>query len=117
MTATPPAIGQIKTYLGSDHSWSDAEIASAYAAEVAAQATRVRLPADVVVDEVPVPQPYPADLAEALCRRVAHNLALRALPLAIQTSITDVGASAIRLQGSDPEVVRLERPYRRMAVG
>lgn len=120
MTAIPPSLATVKAYLGTSHSWSDAEITAALAAETVAQATRVRLPADLpglLPTDPTIPQPYPLDLSEALCRRVHHNLALRALPLSIQTTITDVGASAVRLNGTDPEVIRLERPYRRMAVG
>jgi hypothetical protein len=59
---------------------------------------------------------WPSDLVEALCRRVARNLAMRALPLAVQMSNTDMGAVATRLGSSDPEVRRLEAPYRRLVV-
>lgn len=111
-----PALSVVLSYLG-DHSWSFDEVESALAAETAAQANVCRLPADVLVDDVLVPQPYPADLAEALCRRVAANLANRALPLGLQSSITEVGASFARTGGGDREVRRLEAPYRRLVVG
>ena len=115
-----PTIEQVQEYLGDTHSWADADIETALAAEVLAQAASIRIPADPVDDQdppVPIPQPYPADIAEALFRRVAHNLALRALPLGLQTTLTEVGASVARVGGGDAEVRRLERPYRKLTVG
>lgn len=55
----------------------------------------------------------PSDLAEALKRRVARNLAMRSLPLGVQSD--ELGAT--RVGSVDPEVRRLEGPYRRLAVG
>lgn len=54
------------------------------------------------------------DVEEALRRRVACNLARRALPLGVQ--MTDVGGT--RISTHDPEIRRLEAPYRKTwAVG
>lgn len=101
-----PTLIEVKTYLGGDSDWSDDEIAAALASETAAQARVCRIP----VANVP-------DLAEALCRRVAHNLAVRALPLGVQASITDAGSTGFRVGGTDAEVRRLEAPYRRLVIG
>ena len=54
-------------------------------------------------------------LDEALKRRVQRNLAMRALPLAIQAG--DAETAPVRLGSSDPEVRRLEARYRRRVVG
>jgi len=82
-----------------------AEVGTALEAETAAQARACRVPA---------PDAYwPADLAEALCRRVARNLAMRNLPLAVQMS--EMGGT--RIGSIDPEVRRLEAPYRKVVLG
>jgi hypothetical protein len=73
-------------------------------AEAAAQAAVCRIP-----DE------YPADLREALFRRVAVNLARRAIPTGI-LGIAEGGAPA-RLGSQDPEVRRMESPHRKLVVG
>lgn len=104
-----PVLADVKVYLGTGHSWTDAQLTSALAAEKAAQSRVCRVPADVDV--------WPSDLAEALFRRVAHNLALRALPLGVQASITDAAVATNRVGGTDAEVARLEAPWRRLVVG
>lgn len=86
-----------------DQSWSEPEVENALAAETAAQRRVCRIPAN-----------YDADLREALLRRVACNLARRALPLSMQQGDADQGPVAI---GNDPEVKRLEKPWRRRPVG
>lgn len=115
---TPPDLAAVKTYLGldvDDHS-RDVEIGSALATETANQRRVVRRSA-FGIDPVLAAQPvaYPPDLAEALCRRVARNLALRGLPLA--TLQSDSEAGPLVLPGKDPEVRRLEGPVRRVTVG
>jgi hypothetical protein len=99
-----PDVAAVTLYLG-DTSWSSAEISSALTAEAAAQRARCRIPAV-----------YPADLAEALKRRVARNLAARAVPVATFTSF-DGQATSTRVPMLDAEIVRLEAPYRRRKVG
>lgn len=107
MPLTPPAVEVVETYLG-DTSWGAPEILSAYTSELGAQADVCRLPVDGV---------YPVALVEALCRRVAHNLALRALPLGVQASISDMSVATNRVGGLDAEVARLEAPWRKVVLG
>jgi hypothetical protein len=87
-------------------SWTDAQIQSALDTESAAQAATCRVGAT-----------YSADLREALLRRVLCNLARRGLPLAVLQGDAEAGSSSVMPPGRDPEVRRLEGPYRRLAVG
>lgn len=104
-----PEIADLHDYLvDQDQGWDDASISAAYAAEIAAQARVCRVPTE---------GDYPADLTEALFRRVAHNLALRALPLGLQASMTDGAVAQTRVGGTDAEVRRLEAPFRKLVVG
>jgi hypothetical protein len=103
---TAPTTGDVETYLG-DTSYTTEELGLALAAEKAAQAARCRVPADDAA--------WPADLVEALCRRVARNLALRGIPLAVLQGDAEVGS--LIPPGRDPEVRRLEGPHRRITVG
>ena len=102
----PPDVTAAQTYLGGN--WTTAQVTDALAAEKAAQASRCRVPADT--------DPWPADLAQALLRRVARNLALRNLPLGLQTALTETAVATTRV-GADPEVRRLEAPFRKVDVG
>lgn len=97
-------VAQVLDYLGETSATTD-EVTGALAAEQAAQYAACRVPAV-----------YPADLAEALKRRVARNLAARSVPVAQFTSF-DGGATSTRVPMTDPEVARLERPWRRLVVG
>ncbi len=90
-------------YLGAN-SWTDDEIQDALDAEAAAQRSLCEVPAD-----------YPGDMRQALLRRTARNLAMRKMPLAVLRGDADGGDTI--LPGRDPEVRRLESPYRRMVVG
>ena len=107
--ATPPDLPAVKAYLGDTHTWGDSEIAEALAAETAAQSRACRIPDGT--------DAYPADLDEALCRRVAHNLAVRALPLGVQANVSDMAVATTRVGGMDAEVRRLEGPWRRVMFG
>ncbi|HEY0889656.1 MAG TPA: hypothetical protein VGE38_08610 [Nocardioides sp.] len=91
-----------------------AVVEDALRAEMADQRSRCRVP----VDDAGLPRyaDVPA-LAEALCRRVAHNLAVRALPLGVQATVTDAAALATQVGGTDAEVRRLEAPHRKRKVG
>lgn len=111
MFITADVLPVVTGYLGADTSWTPAEIEQTVEAEIAAQAAVVRFPDITTGDNGP-----PA-LLEALCRRVARNLAMRSSPLGVQSSMTEFGTSAIRLGSTDPEVRRLEAPYRRLVVG
>lgn len=76
-------------------------IQDVYDAEVADQASRCRV------------DPYNAALAAALVRRVSRSLAMRNLPLGVLQDET----GATRVGSVDPEVRRLEAPYRKVVVG
>jgi len=100
-----PTVDDAIVYLGTrGGGWSVAQITGAYRAERAAQR-----------DKCGERAAYPDSLREALFRRVARNLAMRALPLAVNTGDADGGG--LVLPGNDPEVRRLEAPYRRLGVG
>jgi hypothetical protein len=107
----PPTEANVLDYLTSDGVTApDPEkVPQAYAAEKAAQRSVCKVPADDVA--------WPADLAEALCRRVAANLAVRKNPLSIETTASEFGTSMFRVGGRDAEVRRLEAPYRKRVVG
>jgi len=98
VAADPPTVDDVETYLGTT-SYTTAEITTAYNAELAAQRHRCDIPAD-----------YPADLAEALCRRVAVNLSRRQNV----AGFVEGDAGLVRVPGQDVEVRRLERPFWRL---
>ena len=100
---TVVTVDDVRGYLG-DTSASDDTLAGVLAAEQAAQAARCRL------------DPTNADLREALLRRCARNLAARSVPVASFTSF-EGGATSTRVPTSDPEIARLEAPYKRLPVG
>lgn len=100
-SATYPQVQDVLTYLGLDEtSYSLDAIDAALQAESAAQ--RQWCSPQAV---------YPPDLREALMRRVARNLAARAVPLSTFSSF-DGMATSTRVPSTDPEVERLEAPYR-----
>jgi hypothetical protein len=107
---TAPDRDAVKDYLGPLSSFQDAEIDAELAAETTAQARVCRIPADPDPDD---PQPYPPDLAKALCRRVARALNMRAKPLGYEPGL-DGGLSYI--SANDSEIRRLEAPFRRRPV-
>lgn len=89
---------------------AEGNLTAALLAEAGDQSNRCRVPAEHE-DYMVTP------LLEALCRRVAHNLAVRPLPLGAQMLVTDAAAVATPVGGHDPEVRRLEGPYRRKPIG
>lgn len=100
-----PSVEDVQTYLGfQDSPWGRAEIQSALSAEQSAQSLVCIVPADGA--------DWPADLTEALCRRVAHNLAVRRNPTGVETAESEFGTTQLRVGGNDAEVNRLEAPYR-----
>jgi hypothetical protein len=100
--AARPNRNAIKTYLGQTGlSYDDDQIDSALTAELAAQDAVCRI------------RDYTADLAEALKRRVARNLAMHNVPLGIQADET----GGTRVGSIDPEIRRLEAPYKKRVVG
>jgi len=102
-TGTLPTLPVVAAYLGETSATMD-EIADALAAETLAQSRACFVPVD-----------YPADLAQALKRRVARNLAARAVPIATFTSF-EGGSTSARVPKLDAEIVRFEAPYRRWPV-
>jgi hypothetical protein len=101
-----PVVADWQEYAGGEleFSWSDDQIAQALAAESAAQ--RARLKPSAI---------YGDDIREALFRRVTCNLARRGLPLGVQSGDSDRGPLVVPLR--DPEVRRLEAPYRKLVIG
>jgi hypothetical protein len=101
-----PDLTAVRAYLDSngETSATDAAITEALNAEAANQRTMC------YVDE------YGWDLGEALKRRVARNLAARAVPIASVTTF-EGGTSQARVQRYDAEVTRFEGPYRRTEIG
>lgn len=100
-----PDTDDVAGYLGTDAaSWETEELQDALDAEAAAQRARCRVSAV-----------YPADLRQALLRRVQRNLAMRRLPLAVLQGDAETGNGV--LPGRDPEVRRLEAPHRKRTVG
>lgn len=101
-----PVLGDVAKYLREFAvSWSDEELQGALNAEAAAQRAVCRVGAV-----------FPDDLREALLRRVSRNLAMRNQPLAVLIGDAEVGNSTV-LPGNDPEVKRLEGPYRKFVFG
>ena len=102
-----PGLSDVVTYLGGadQHSWSDDEIRDALEAEAGAQR-----------DCCDVPAAYPKTLRQALLRRTQRNLAMRALPLAALRGDGEGGDTTL-LPGRDPEVIRFERPHRKLPTG
>jgi hypothetical protein len=96
-----PDLDDVDAYLGDD-SHTDEERQDALDAEAAAQRAVCRVPAA-----------YPADLRQALLRRVQRNLAMRGQPGVI---VADDDRPSF-VPTNDPEVRRLERPHRKLVMG
>lgn len=97
MSVPVPTVEEVAQRLGKQAG----HISDAYLAEVTDQANRCRV------------EEYTDSLGEALVRRVNRNLAMRNLPLGVVTD--DTGST--RIGSNDPEVRRLEGPYRKMPIG
>jgi hypothetical protein len=97
-----PDLAEARDYLG-ETSATDDEIQRALDAEAAAQRAICRVPAA-----------YPDDLRDALLRRVARNLAMHLIPIAVLQGDAETGQSAAYPPGRDPEVRRFEAPHRRL---
>lgn len=109
-----PSLEDVTEALGTDHSWTDAEIARAYDSERANQAKRVRYPDPTDTDPDP---DWPADLVEALQLRIEQHLAAARLPLGFQTTLTNSGSATVTVQDSTAKIRGLEAGHRRWAVG
>ena len=97
-----PSVADLDDYLGT-HSWTDDDLAEALEAEASAQRRVCRVPAD-----------YPADLRSALLRRAQFHLAMKRVTLGVIPG--DAERDTIR-PGSDSEVRRFEKPYRKLPTG
>lgn len=93
---TAPTVVEVAAILGK----STQAIQGVYHAEVADQAHRCRV------------VPYNDALASALVRRVRRAVAMANLPLGVT-----LDEFAVRVGSTDPEVRRLEGPYRKVVVG
>lgn len=101
-SAAMPTTDDVSDYMGTGAaSWTEPELQGALDAEAAAQRSVCRVGAV-----------YPADLREALLRRVVRNLALRGLPLAVLRGDAEGGDTI--LPGRDPEIRRLEAPHKKL---
>lgn len=90
----------------------DDELADVLAAEIELQAKACRIPADPVD---PPSDAFPAALRTAVFRRVARALALKGIPLAVLQGDAETGN--VILPSNDPEVRRLEGPFRIVVFG
>lgn len=100
--AVLPDVTAARGYLGTSAlGYSDADVAGVLQAETFAQQRVCRT------------DTMPPDLIEALLRRVARNLRMRSLPLAVLEN--ELGGT--RVGSTDPEIRRLEAPFRKLVVG
>lgn len=110
---TPDVAGCVAYLAAAGMTADEEEVTTALATETSNQSRRCRIPLDVDL----VTPDYPPDLVEAVYRRVAHNLALRGLPLGVSPTISEGAVATPRVGGLDAEVARLEGPYRRVVMG
>jgi hypothetical protein len=94
-------LAELKDFLGDVAPlYSDAVLQDVLDSEAASQAGRCR-----------TSTPLAAPLVQALLRRCQRALALKAMPL----GMTDLGGeSTAYIPSRDPEIRRLEAPYRKM---
>jgi hypothetical protein len=111
--ATVSADAVIAYLDGAGISYDPTQVEDALAAEARDQRSRCRFPTDPQTG-APV---YTDAHVEALKRRVAHNLAVRPLPLGLQATVTDGAALATVVAGLDGEVRRFEAPWRKVLTG
>jgi hypothetical protein len=99
-----PTAPEVVSYLGSNGlTVKLTDVADALVAEIAAQSRVCRV----------APATLEPDLAQALKRRVGRNLAMRNLILGVLSD----EAGGIRLGSNDPEIRRLEAPFRKLVQG
>jgi hypothetical protein len=102
--ATLPTYADVTDYIGGTLGrFDDNDIQDALDAETEAQAAVCRT------------TPYTYSLRQALLRRISRALAMKRLPLSMTQGDAE-GANQI-VPGRDPEVRRLEAPYRKLKVG
>jgi hypothetical protein len=108
--ATFVNIEDVRTYIRDDgaETWTDDQLQETVDSEFSAQTAKCRQV--FLVDE----DSYPEDLRQAMLRRCQRALAMRGQVLGMQTSPE---GDAVIIPRNDPEIVRLEGPYKRMPVG
>jgi hypothetical protein len=112
------AVEDIVPYLdGAGISYDPAQVDEVLVAEADDQRNRCRFPTMLAEDGTTVVPYYTPAHLEALKRRVAHNLAVRPLPLGLQATVTDAAALATQVGGLDAEVKRFEAPWRKRLIG
>lgn len=108
-----PTVAVVTAYLDeAGVSYNAGTLPDVIAAEVDEQMGRCRFPRDAGGVAY-----YPPALVEALKRRVAHNLAVRPLPLGVQATVTDVNALNVFVGGLDAEAARFEKRWRKVGLG
>ncbi|HET6742392.1 MAG TPA: hypothetical protein VFH76_25785 [Kribbella sp.] len=90
----------------------DEELADVLASEIELQAQTCRIPVDPTD---PPADAFPAALRAAVFRRVARAIAMKGIPLAVLQGDAEVGTTY--LPSNDPEVRRLEGPFRVVVFG
>lgn len=105
-----PTIAELREYTYQTHnvSLSDEELEEALQAEIELQSDRCKVPA--VSPETTLPY----SLKQALKRRVARNIVLRAQPGGVIVGIADGAVGMSRVAGEDREIDRLEKRYRKL---
>lgn len=101
----PPDVAALQTYLEPSSVETD-RLEQALATETRAQR-----------DVCTVPAEYAQALYEAVLRRCACNLARQGIPLAVVQGDAESGTSSVMPPTHDPEVRRLEGPYRKLPIG
>ena len=115
---TAPLVALVQIYLGEQSTWDETTVTSALLAEygnMTPYLKQVYRDAAAAAADLEIPD-WPDDLLEALGRRVAHNLAVRQLPLGVQPGVDGLGG-ATQIAAFDREVRRLEAPYRAVVIG
>lgn len=110
---TDPFVALVQVYLGEQSTWDETTVTSALNAELGNMKPYLKpayRDAESPVDD------WPDDLLEAVGRRVAHNLAVRQLPLGVQPGVDGLGGGT-DIAAYDREVRRLEAPYRAVVIG
>lgn len=109
-----PTVDDLIAYLGDSavDRLPEGEVERVFAAELAQQQTRVK--ARYFEDDGAI---YSDDLLAALLRRCDRHLAMRKMPLAVMVPGDGTDSAPMRMSGRDPEITRLEAPYRRMVTG
>lgn len=106
-----PTVTQVRAWLKvTADDISDPALQQVIDAEAQDQARKCRWQPPPPAD----PVPYPAQLAQAVLRRVGRELAARGVPLGV--SAADEFGS-VRLPANDAEIARLEGTYRRVVFG